>query len=138
MAGYFIFAGLMKAKTTQIKAFALLMIFVINMTALCSCGFAQPAVHHKMKMDKDCCCCKKDAPKKDCKDTHTISFNQMDKAVANAVSMQFSAVHYFLVSPFVSLPENNFPFIRPVYNSHISCIDTSPPDLNILFRLFLI
>ncbi|MDE1191552.1 MAG: hypothetical protein PW786_05385 [Arachidicoccus sp.] len=131
----------MKRKTVsiQIKAFTLLIIFFINLIALCSCGFAQLPTHRQdKKMMKNCCCCKHDSSKKDCKNHHTISFNEMDKTLVNVVSMQFSAIHYFLISHFISLPENNFSFIQSVYYQQVSVVDTSPPDLNILYRSFLI
>ncbi|ANI90093.1 hypothetical protein A9P82_12855 [Arachidicoccus ginsenosidimutans] len=131
----------MKRKITsvQIKAFALLMIFFINTIALCSCGFAQTHSHHKMMM-KDCSCCKHHHCDKDntCKTNHALSFSQQNKTPANAISVQVSAVHCFLVSHFILLPENNFSSILVVYHRQISIVDTSPPDLNILFRSFLI
>ncbi len=130
----------MKRKITsvQIKACTLLMILIINMVALCSCGFAQTSLHHKMKMDKNCCCCKKDSTKKDCKDAHNISFNQLDKSVADAVSLHFTAVQYFIASRFILLPENNFSFAKPAHHWQVAVDDTSPPDLQALYQSFLI
>lgn len=117
----------------------LLMVFVINMVALCGCGLAQTS-SHKMKMDKDCCCCKQHNCSKNnkCKTNHALTFGQEDKNVANAVTMQVAAVHYFLVSSFVALPGDNFSLVQPVYYLREPFVDTSPPDLRVMYRSFLI
>lgn len=111
----------------------LLAIFAINMAALCSCGFGQTS-SHKMKMEKDCCCCKKNTPEKNCKDTHAVQFNQADKLIAQQIIFHpFVAI----VSPIFHWENETVIKIITVYNP-LHFIDTSPPDLRVLYRSFLI
>lgn len=128
-----------KIRSVQISAFMLLVIFVINTVALCSCALGVP-LSCNMKMDKDCCCCKHSDPQEDhdCKTSHALSFDRQDKALVYAVSMDIAAVQYFLVSSFVSLPEDNFSFNPPFCHLRQPFIDTGPPDLRVMYQSFLI
>lgn len=139
--GLFYFCNMRVRKIISAKAgaFILSAIFAFNMTALCGCRLAQTSLH-KNRMDKGCCCCShRDQEKNNkCKTGHALSFDQLDKNVANTVSMQIAAAHFFLVSVFISLPENNFATIRTAYHLPKPFPDNGPPDLRTMYRSFLI